>query len=397
MVTLQNSPSIPTPDQLQQTQQRINAYIQTIDSNPDRREGAYPYYLFHGAGTPIQGTVLMFHGFSARPHQMARLADYLYRHGFNVYQATLAGHAYRLPDKYWPQVDLKPEILNPLREKISADPELQKTLAELAAAENASSATPSPLQMIGLVARLQKLEPRLLDIVAAIERDRDPDFDRYFVGSHMDYLTDAEARLAELEAMPGPIYTVGLSVGGAVALALAAKYPQRVTKVATYAPLLEVHGRDRERYVNLAGPLDIKEFGWDDLRFPLGCFTAANRFGTFVRQDDNIATLRSTPTLMILTENEDAANLKTNQSFNAALSRTSLLRRNDNHFIYTFPTAAQVPHPMVDPVEISQGMSNPYWIPMYQETYRFLTETAFQGSSLEQPSAVPDLPTVPAL
>lgn len=387
-----NSPATPSQDQLQQTRQRIDAYIQTIASSPDRREGAFPYYLFHDAGTPVRGTVLMFHGFSARPHQMARLADYLYRNGFNVYQATLAGHAYRIPDKYWPQIDLKAEILSPLREKVSADPELQRDLAEIA---NAETATPSPLQMVRIVARLRQLEPRLLDIVAAIERDQDPDFDRYFVGSSMEYLTDAEARLAELDAMPGPIFTVGLSVGGAVALALAAKHPQRIAKVVAFAPLLEVHGKDRERYVNLAGPLDVREFGWDDLRFPLGCFTAANRFGAFVRQRDNISALQPIPTLLMLTENEDAANLKTNRAFHDALKGGFLFRRYDHHYSYTFPAGAKVPHPMVDPREISQEMQNAYWQPMYQETYRFLTQGDFQSSSLENPAAVAELPSVP--
>lgn len=397
MVTQHTSSIAPTQAQLRQTCERIDAYVQSIDSNPDRREGAYPYYLFHEPDTPVRGTVLMFHGFSARPHQMSRLASYLHHNGFNVYQATLAGHAYRIPDKYWPQVDLKPEILNPLREKVNNDPELQKTLAELAAAETAESAAPSPLQMVGLVARLHQIEPRLLDIVAAIERDGDPDFDRYFIGSHMDYLTDAEARLNELSALPGPIYTVGLSVGGAVALALGARHPQRVTKVAAYAPLLEVHDRNRERYVNLAGPLDVREFGWDALRFPLGCLTAANRFGAFVRQDDNITALRPLPTLMVLTENEDAAELKTNQAFNHSLSRAFLFKTFENHFTYTFPQAAKVPHPMVDPQEYSQGMCNEYWRPMYQETFRFLSQTEFNSASLQQKNEAADLPPVPAI
>jgi alpha-beta hydrolase superfamily lysophospholipase len=396
MVTLQNSSTRPTDTQLQTTRQRIDAYVQTIASSPDRRDGAFPYYLFHGADTPIKGTVLMFHGFSAKPHQMSRLADYLFRNGFNVYQAPLAGHAYRLPDQYWPQVDLKPEILTPLREKVNADPVLQHFLANMAASSEGSLA-PTPVQMVGLVARLRRLEPRLLDIVAAIERDNDPDFDRYFVSSHRAYLTDAQARLAELEALPGPIYTVGLSVGGAVALALAAQNPQRVAKVVAFAPLLEVYGETRERYVNLAGPLDIREVGWDELRFPLGCFTAANRFGAFVQKSDNVAALRPKPTLMILTENEDAADIQTNQNFAQSLTRASLFKRYDNHYLYTFPSGALVPHPMVDPLEISQNMSNDYWKPMYQETFRFLAQTEFRSSSLDQIVEVSDLPPVPPL
>ncbi|MGG6241409.1 alpha/beta fold hydrolase [Nodosilinea sp. AN01ver1] len=397
MVTLQSTPPTLTQAQLQTTRQRIDAYIQTLASHPDRREGALPYYLFHDANTPIKGTVLMFHGFSAKPHQMSRLADYLFRNGFNVYQATLAGHAYRIPDKYWPQVDLKPEILIPLRQKVDADPVLQTYLANLAKTGEGGAVSPSPVQMMGLVARLRQLEPRLLDIIAAIEQENAPEFDRYFVSSHLSYLSDAQARLSELEAMPGPVYTVGLSVGGAVALALAARHPQRVTKVVAFAPLLEVYGETRERYVNLAGPLDIREFGWDDLQFPLGCFTAANQFGTFVRKHENVAALRPTPTLMILTENEDAADIQTNQSFAQSLTRAALFKRYDNHYLYTFPSAALVPHPMVDPLERSQNMSNGYWKPMYQETLRFLSQTEFRASSLEQVGEVPGLPAVPPI
>jgi len=396
MATPQTGSILPTQDQLQQTRQRIDAHIQTIASSPDRRDGAFPYYLFHGADTPINGTVLMFHGFSAKPHQMSRLADYLFRNGFNVYQATLAGHAYRFPDRHWPQVDLKPEILIPLRKKVNADPVLQTYLANLATTSQ-GAASPSPIQMVGLMARLRKLEPRMFDIIAAIERDNDPDFDRYFVSSHLAYLTDAQARLAELEAMPGPIYTVGLSVGGAVALALGAQNAQRVAKAVAFAPLLEVYGETRERYVNLAGPLDVKEFGWDDLRFPLGCFTAANRFGSFVRKEENLAALRPKPTLMILTENEDAANLETTQSFNQALGRASLVRQYDHHYSYTFPSEDLVPHPMVDPLEVSQNMSNAYWKPMYQEVFRFLTQTEFEGSSLGHTTEVSGLPAVPPI
>ncbi len=397
MVSLvERASAVPTAEQLGQTRQRIDAYIQTIASSPDRREGAFPYYLFHEANTPVKGTVLMFHGFSAEPHQMARLADYLFGQGFNVYQATLAGHAYRIPDNYWPQVDLKPEILLPLREKVAADPVLQHYLANLAAATD-GHAPPSPVQMAGLVARLRQLEPHLLDIVAAIEGDNNPNFDRYFVSSHLNYLSDAQARLAELDALPGPVYTVGLSVGGAVALALGAQNPQRVTKVVAFAPLLEVHDVNRRRYVNLAGPLDIREVGWDDLQFPLGCFTGANRFGAFVRSRENVVALRPKPTLIILTENEDAADLQTNQSFARSLERASIFRRYDNHFCYTFPREALVPHPMVDPLEVSQNMSNDYWKPMYQETLRFLTQTDFRGSSLGQIAEVKDLPPVPPI
>ena len=96
-----------------------------------------------------------------------------------------------------------------------------------------------------------------MDIASSAERENDSDFERYFESSHMDFLTDARQRLAELDAMPRTIYTVGLSVGGATALALAADQPSRIKRVVSFAPLLKIFDPQREKYVNLAGPLDI--------------------------------------------------------------------------------------------------------------------------------------------
>jgi|GEM_PF-418428 len=392
MITTLRPSSTPSRDQLSQTRQRIDAYIRSIDAHPDHRAGAYPYYLFHDAGQPTRGTVLIFHGFSGRPDQMWRLADYLFQNGFNVYQATLAGHAFLPAAKYWPQVDLKPEIMIPLREKVQQDPVLQNYLANLAG-ESDKFQRPSYQQQIALMARLQKIEPRLLDIMAAAELENDPQFDSYFDSSHMNYLTEAHQRLAELEAMPGPIYTVGLSVGGATALALAANRPDRIERVVAYAPLLKIYDKQRELYINLAGPLNISETGWDpSLRFPVGAFTAAARFGAFVRQPQTISALQNIPTCMILTENEDAANVKTNQDFFEAIGGESQGNR-----CYLYPASDLVPHPMVDPTVISQGMSNHFWQSLYQETLRFLTTGEIDTSNLSSLDQDSDLPTVPPL
>ena len=370
---------------------RINAYVQSLGEHPDKRDGSFPYYLFHNPDEEVRGTVMIFHGFSARPHQMWRLADYLFKNGFNVYQCAIAGHTYINPDKHWPQVDLKPEIREPLRAKVKQDPVLKRFFQNLKRTDGQGKRL-GPLQMLSLVRRLRRLDANTVDMILALERYNDPDFDRYFDSNYMAYLTDAEARLAELEAMPGPIYTVGLSVGGAVSLALAAAYPDRIKKVVAYAPLLEVWGEGRERYVNLAGPLDIKEFGWDDLRFPLGCFTASNRFGAFVRQKENKKVLEKISTLFILTENEDAADIKTNQRFSRSLGK-----ERSGHFLYTYPADNLVPHPMVDPTEVSQNMSNAFWQTLYQETYRFLALGDFNASQMETTNQDSGLPIVPEM
>ncbi|MEP0871104.1 hypothetical protein NDA01_14940 [Trichocoleus desertorum AS-A10] len=382
----------PTAEQLAQTKQAIAAYVATIDANPDRRSGAYPYYLFHEPGQTVHGTILMFHGFSAKPHQMWRLADYLFRNGFNVYQATLAGHAFALPNKYWPQVDLKPELAEPLRRKVQQDPVLQNYFANLSA--NPSDRRPSATQRIALLARLLAIEPRLLDIMQAISRPDDPDFERYFISSHLDYLSEAKARLAELDALPGPVYTVGLSVGGAVALGLAAARPDRIDRVVAYAPLLKVDGEEHRQYVNMAGPLDIKELGWDpNLQFPVGALTAADRFGSsFVLNSKQTRTLQHIPTFLVLTENEDAADVETNQTFFQEISGN-----HQGHCSYLYPAQDLVPHPMVDPTEVSQNMSNRFWQSLYQETFRFLTQGKVNLGNMSNLEQAADLPLVPAV
>ncbi|MCU0569898.1 MAG: alpha/beta hydrolase [Oculatellaceae cyanobacterium Prado106] len=380
----------PSAAQIEQTQRAIAAYVQQIDANPDRRQGAYPYSLFHPAGTPILGTVMIFHGFSARPHQMWRLADYLFQNGFNVYQPSIAGHVYLPPSKHWCQVDLKPEIANPLREKILQDPVLQLYLANLAATENFTR--PSYTQRMALMARLKVLEPNLEQIVASIQGDDDAAFNLFFDSNHMNYLYDAQARLADLDAMPGDIFAVGLSVGGSVALGIAADRPDRVKKTVVYAPLLEIYGEDRRNYVNFAGPLDIKELGWDpNLRFPVGALTAAARFGKsyVLKQTQSLSLV---PTLMVLTENEDAADIETNQDFFKAIGG-----QRQGHQLHLYPASDLVPHPMVDPTEVSQGMSNRFWQSLYQETYRFLKEGEAHLENLEQIAQDEQLPLVPNL
>lgn len=381
----------PTAEQIDRTKLAIAAYVDRISRNPEQREGAYPYYLFHEPGQPIRGTVMIFHGFSAKPHQMWRLADYLFRNGFNVYQPSIAGHVYVNPAKNWAQVDLKPEIAEPLKAKVQADPVLGTYLKNVMT--NPEGFTrPTGLQRLALMARLVAIEPRLLDIIKAVEKPNDPDFDRYFISSHMAYLTDAEARLAELEAMPGPIFTVGLSVGGAVALGLAAAHPERIQQVVAYAPLLRIYGEERRRYINLAGPLDITESGWDpNLRFPVGCLTASDRFGSsYVLSQKSLKSLQDTPVFLVLTENEDAADIETNTTFFDKIGGG----RNGN-YLHLYLAKDLVPHPMVDPTEVSQGMSNRFWQSLYQETLRFLTTGKVDLTNMSSLDQNPDMPAVP--
>lgn len=382
----------PTREQIQHTQNRIDAYIQSVESNPNFRPGSTPYYGFHEVGKPIQGTVIIFHGFSAKPTQLKALSDYLFANGFNYYQANLAHHTLQPPAKYWCQVDLKPEILNPLRDKIRQDQTLLDYVRSLP--ENpVQFLRPSTMQQIGIVSRLLLIEPRLGEIVAAIEKDYHRNFSRYYISNHMDYLHDAQERLAELEQMPGPIYVIGLSVGGAIALGLAAAQPKRVSKVVAYAPLLKLYEPATERYINLAGPLDIAEKSWSPGEsFPVGALTAAAKYGAFVRESKNIRALRQVPTWMVLTENEDAAHIPTNISLFNDIGGVSR-----GHRFYMYSQADLVPHPFAEPNVKSQGMTNRFWQSLYQETLRFLKTGEIQPTNMNTVEQDGSLPMVPGL
>ncbi|NEQ34824.1 MAG: alpha/beta hydrolase [Okeania sp. SIO3I5] len=378
----------PTFQDINQCKKKIDAYIDSIDQNPEHRAGAYPYYQFHAPGEPIYGTVLMFHGFSAKPDQMWRLSAYLFENGFNVYQCSLAGHSLINPHKNWPQIDLKSEYRDPLFESMRKDPILSDLLSSLEGKSEGFSIT----QKLGIAARILRLNPLLLaDMIKALLSNNDPDFDKYFVSSHLDYLDNARQRLQELRTMPGEIYTVGLSVGGATALALAQDQPMRIKKVVAYAPLLNpVEEQAKEWQVNLIGVLDIKESGWDpNLKFPVGCFSAVNRFGDFVRSKENYEKLKNTPIFLVLTENEDAADPKTNQQFFDNIGGEAQGNR-----YFSYDKSDLVPHPMIDPTEVSQGMSNHFWQSLYQETYRFLTTGEVVTGNMDKFEQAQDLPLV---
>ncbi|MGK7942388.1 MAG: alpha/beta fold hydrolase [Crocosphaera sp.] len=384
-----NNKVIPTAEQVNQCKQKMDAYIASIDQDPEHRDGAYPYYQFHEPEKPIYGTVMIWHGFSAKPDQMWRLSDYLFRNGFNVYQCSLAGHAFINPGKNWPQIDLKPEYKDPLLDEVRKDPILSQFLSNI----GGQSQPLSFIQRMSLFRRILKLNPLLLkDMIDALSSNKDPDFDKYFVSSHLEYLNNARQRLEELATIPGDIYTIGLSTGGAVALALAAEQPERVKKVVVYSPLLNpVEDQGKEWQISLIGTLDVKELGWDpNLQFPLGCFSAVNRFGDFVLSKETVNKLKKIPTFLVLTENEDAADLKTNQNFFQQIGGEA-----NDHRYFLYDQSDLVPHPMVDPTEVSQGMTNYFWQSLYQETYRFLTTGDIQASSIDKVEQSTELPLVP--
>ena len=122
----------------------------------------------------------------------------------------------------------------------------------------------------------------------------------------------------------------------------------------------------------------------------MGCLTGADRFGGFVRKPNNIATLRNIPTFLVLTQNEDAADLDTNQEFFENIGGD-----RNGHRCYLYSSGDMVPHPMVDPTEVSQQMSNRFWQSLYQETFHFLTAGEIDPDNMSNLDQDPNLPQVP--
>lgn len=381
-----------TKRQIDEAKRAMDAFVQPISKSPEKREGASPYYLLHGEGDAVYGTVLVFHGFSAKTWQMSLLAQYLYENGFNVYQPALCGHYFLNPDKNWPKHDLKRNIKEGLAKKLLSDPELAAYIRDFI-----SISTLQPDQASGAVARLKPLHELGLFEAVCDEEFSASKFYKYYESEHLKYLHEAEQRLKEVEALPGPLFTVGLSMGGATALSLAALHSDKVARTAVFAPLLKIINRSNCRFSRLTGPLGAQEKGWyPDMPFLLSCMVAVDVFGHFVRQDKHLNVLAKLPTFIVQTEIDDSADYLVGMSVMKEIEDRSG-DDGSSHFSALYAAAEGVPHPMVHPLESSLGHTNKFWQSLYQETFRFLTEGIVDLDHLHVKSQDPSLPQVKSL
>jgi hypothetical protein len=403
------------------------------------------YALLHteleGGKLPdVRGTVVLFHGYSNKPHQMSLLGQYLFQAGYNVYIPALAGHLFAPGVDAWPRTRFNPTLqANAMKRLAELTAPGGATPAQLAALAEAKglidqitkaqqggvaapgSTAPDPKELLATATRLSDAigpitgaggaSVTLLQALGSLLHPRaaGAGLGVTFTSEHEAYIDDARARLNEIAPLPGPLYIGGLSVGGAIALrvvqdltdpAYSGLFAKGLAEkleagaVVAYAPLLQVFDAQKRAVILAKGPFDTDEFsypGGDS--FKLSSFTANDVFGATVKEGpvDHFAKVR---TLAVLTTNEDAADLETNEAF---FKRVQDDGKGAVTFIrYTGPTA--VPHAMIRPKD-TEPRENRYWQRIYQETLRFIdrgqvdqaaAHSDFQGKDMPELKIDPD-------
>lgn len=234
--------------------------------------------------------------------------------------------------------------------------------------------------------------------MSSLDQDEDPNFSAFFNSNHRDYALEGTAQLRLLDSHPGPVHVTGLSVGGSAAIAVAAANPSRIERCIAMAPLLELYEpvpNTKRALVNYIGPLSVApDFAWDPATpFPVSAFTAAGRLGGSLTSSgpyQEVFRSGQVQLFMVLTEDEDAADIPTNKKFFEDCGG-----REAGHHYFIYPLSYAVPHPLLDPTARSRGLRNAFYKALYQMCYTFFTVGHADGAFLLQNSEDPTLPAPP--
>ena len=439
----------PTEAQLRTVMGKVNAYVAKIRavrgdvrrhevySPSNRGQAMEPYCLFHKANAAVYGTVVLFHGYNDRPHQQAKLASYLFHTGFNVYNVFLANQYMVEGKDYWPRTTYRPDVLATLQAKL-ANPANQATLAPIIAQIQSGEVTPSTgaaLSPEQVAAIDQVLSPELSysALQRAWQAPGGEDYKRFFnwhepvsgestesaaqASDFYEYVRDAKARLDDLAQMPGPLFVGGLSVGGALAIAVAGSDDtHRVHGMMAHAPWLRSVDAKTTTQISVVGPLD-QNIGAAGGEYPIRWANhgiamspaniAANlALGAWASQASNVQRLALVPTAMITTGAEDSAdNTATYNGVDDQGHAKGLLQQalTSNAAVASLHVAAQYPkelrvgHAMTDPENYADGNGvwNRNWRSLYQESYRFYLTGAVSEGNLRSSQPDGSLPAVP--
>lgn len=290
--------------------------------------GSEPYLKLHAAGETVKGTVVVFHGFSGMPVQQNPLVSYLFDQGYDVFNASVAGH-YKVnvpggPRSFLGSDQLKSGGLSPLDNQFIAWP--------------------------------------------YADDGHDP---------VAEYNAEVDATFEIMKTLRKPFFAAGLSAGATQAIGIAAKYPDTFKRVVAFAPLLDLEPKKKDQLGRAAGLIQLARatnggqwdgwFAWDASNpFPQGCFWGLQKYGQSVVRTGSSFKARGQKLFLVTTDNEDAADSRQTKAFFDAAGGASA-----GNVFYNYRAEQRVPHPINGLDGRSQGMINFYYKTLFQETVRF--------------------------
>lgn len=224
-------------DAYAETKAKLNAHIKEITSAPDFREGGTPLVFLHSPGTKVFGTVLVFHGFGQNAFANRIQAQSLFDRKFNVVSFNLAGHAF-LPSRWSSTVIREQAGYSSLRRILSQDPVVTGLLATLSTFNNTQAQVAYALSVNtffipAILSALRKALPanelnsaeRLIELVTPGRTvpGMEKDLNKSFRSGHQRFESDPLSKLQLVQGLPGPIHTIGYSLGTTAVVNLAAQ------------------------------------------------------------------------------------------------------------------------------------------------------------------------------
>lgn len=375
---------------------RISTYITSTTTSPHARARAKAIYSIHPPGHPIHGTAILLHGLASTPELLRPTMSYLHANNFNVYAPPGAGHAF--DSSQLPYTLLRNHLgYAEAREILLADPQLCEYFALITTL--AAKSPPDYEQHNQIVARIRVLLKQHLtaeqfkSVMGALEMLSTLDFTEgdehvlaeHFESDHHRYDSHPYERLADVSALPGPVYVLGFSMGGLQALNLVAR-SKAVSRLVLIAPFFGApeHVDNPCPDVTLAalGCLDLYE-----LPFPISTvsgrhWTACTLAAKVVGREEIVREVREVQTFCVLSEGDDSADRRLAWDFmNEKVP-------NKSNRVFMYPEGTGLKH------SIQPHTENPFSQPLLQEVLRFFLTGKVHLENMLRAKGDPAMPDV---
>ena len=309
--------------------------------------GSEPYLKLHKGDDKVRGTVVVFHGFAGMPIQQNPLVDYLFSQGYDVFNASVAGH-------------YKVNVPGSRRSFFGSN---QLESGGLSTLDNTFVAWPYA------------------------DYGHDP---------IKEYNAEVDATYEIMKTLRKPFFAAGLSAGATQAIRMGARYPNDFKRVVAFAPLLDLEAGKKGQLTQAAAIIATARivvggqwdgwFAWDKSNpFPQGCFWGLQKYGLSLVKTATSFTSHGQQLFLVTTDHEDAADSsKTKTFFSDAGGAVG------GHSYYNYGKDQWVPHP-IDAIDSrSQGTINFYYKTLFQETLRFLNEGRVKSERLGKQDLAPN-------